>query len=61
MNTLACVLGGKSKTSFLRSSDTPQYRKQWSSPPLHRHLEYRVVVEETGEVVYQWQPEKSNK
>jgi hypothetical protein len=63
MNTLACILGGKSSTPFLKSSDTPHYRRAASKPPMidHRHLAYRVVVEETGEVVYEWKPERTKK
>lgn len=61
MNTLACILGGKNATPFLRSGDTPYYRAAASRPPLNRHLPYRVVVEESGEVVFEWKPERNKK
>lgn len=63
MNTLACTLGAKTNTPYLRSSDTPYYRGAWSKPPMpgHRHLAYKVVVEETGEVVFDWKPERPKK
>lgn len=61
MNTLACMLGKAANGPFLRSSDTPYYRKAWSTPPLHKDQSYRVVVEETGEVVYRYIPERKLK
>lgn len=55
MNTLACSIDD---VTFLRSGDNPLYRQAACRPPATRHLAYQVIVEETGEVVFDWKPER---
>lgn len=58
MRTLAAYIGGE-KSPYIRTGDTPHYRKMLSQRPVNATQQLRVVIEDTGEIVYCYNPPKN--